>query len=160
LKTHESRRTKPKLYLGLIAGEGSFYGAPHFNPDRYKHNVKIRAQFSIKMDNRDNEVLQLCHQGVGLGTFYEHDGYGYWRISSKVDLQDMVDYVEKHAGEGFRSTDKYKSFETWKRIVEIVGEPYKRLSKDETLRCIELAKDTNAGSEDHITEEEWKERVK
>jgi hypothetical protein len=145
----------PSFVLGVIAGEGTFNVALHHQEERAKHNVRPDPQFAVKMDVRDKNLVKECHESVGLGQYNEYEDMVYWSISSKEDCKKMVEYVEENANCGFKNTEKWESFKVWRDVVDIVGEPYKRLSEDEVRTCVTKAKEMNTTYTAERTEEEW-----
>lgn len=152
----EIKNIDPSFILGLIAGEGSFNVALQ-EKESSRLNVKPSAMFAIKMDNRDAIVLRVIRDEIDIGKFNQSSGMAYWQVQSKGETKELLEWIKKHESHGFNLTSKYGSFEMWEEAVEICGEPYKRLTREETMRCIELAKRMNeTNSHNQTSEEEWK----
>ena len=151
---------EPSFILGIIAGEGTFNVALQ-ERESARWNVKPTPSFAVKMDDRDSIILRSICDDVGIGRFNQSGGMASWQVQSKEETSQLVDWIQEHEGHGFNLTSKYGSFEMWVEAVDICGEAYKRLSRGEVLRCIELAKRMNeTDSHNDIPELEWKNKVK
>lgn len=151
---------EPSFILGLIAGEGTFNVALQERQSS-RWNIKPTPSFAIKMDDRDSIILRSIRDELDIGRFHQSGGMASWQVQSKKETKELKKWVKNHEDRGFNLTSKYGSFEMWCEAVEICGEAYKRLTREETIRCIELAKRMNeTDSHNQISEQEWKNKVK
>ena len=160
---HGDQDIDVQFILGVIAGEGTFYVALQHREDS-EWNVSAGPEFTVKMDERDDDLVRRMRSSLGLGSYNTVERPNrtmvQWRISAMDEMLDLVSIIEQNK-QFFRYTDKYESYKKWKQAVEIVcSRDNYQFERSEVIRCIELAKRMNkTGSHNKLTESDWKERV-
>lgn len=126
-----------QFILGFIAGEGSF---SYKSVERGRFNFYIQPEFTLKVKER--EILELILDEIGIGYNYTDDNeMTTWRTSSRDEKLQLIEFIDTHADEMFKSTQKYQSYVKWKELVERKPELIK--SKEGVKEMAELAYSIN-----------------
>ncbi len=71
-------------------------------------NLIRRLQFGRKSKERDQNLLEFCHQALWLDANYPQEGYSFFEVA--------IEHLEKGSRDKLKTTDEYRYFQKLKRI--------------------------------------------
>jgi len=126
--------------LGFFAGEASFgLKVRQISTGKWY----CRPYFSIGLDSKDDEILYQTHKlfdGVGSVDLRRNNSVIVWRIESSDDLEGFVSKIENNGKCSlWESSEKYETYSTWKKIVEIYTEN-RQTNDQQRVNMVSIAK--------------------
>lgn len=125
--------------LGFFAGEASF-GLKV----RQIKNGKwyCRPYFSLGLDSKDENLLREVHRqfdSVGDVNLRRGGDVVVWRIESSNELENFVGSIEQNSSFIWKESEKYETYQTWKKIVGIYTENYET-NDQQRVNMLSIAK--------------------
>lgn len=138
-----------RFVLGFIAGEGSFHVTLELTGSGY---VVPKPTFSLRV--YEDNILDKIRNHTSVGKVRDRKNGKAWRAQSISDCKELSDWVDKRAGDMFKSTDKWRQFKLWKEAVEIKLSDG-RSSLEEKKRLIEISYEIPKSDTKSKTMDEW-----
>lgn len=138
---------------GFIAGEGTFTVQTNASRNR------IHPQFSVMIHEKDKKTLEALRDKFdGIGSIYDRtsvDDCYHWRVSSQDDLLTLIEELDE--ADGWKVTEKYDQYQTWKEVVKLYTEEY-HTAQETKIEMAKLCRDElNVGM--GKSEESWNEFI-